>query len=62
MSPAEGVGDGQIEFHIILSPPPPPPPPTSSISLPPDSDMRGGAGLALEEALLIFLHIILSFI
>ena len=29
MSPAEGVGDGQIEFHIILSPPPPPPPPTS---------------------------------
>ena len=27
MSPAEGVGDGPIEFHIIPSPSPPPSPP-----------------------------------
>ena len=26
MSPAEGVGDGLIEFHIIPSPSPSPPP------------------------------------
>ena len=39
MSPAEGVGDGLIEFHIILSPSPPPPtsPPPSPPSLPPPS-------------------------
>ena len=45
MSPAEGVGDGLIEFHIILSPSPPPPtsPPPLPPPLPPHILILGGS-------------------
>ena len=50
MSPAEGVGDGLIEFHIILSPSPPPP--TSPPPLPLHILILGGS-----DQQSVFLHI-----
>ena len=54
MSPAEGVGDGLIEFHIILSPSPPPPtfPPPSPPSLPAHILILGGSVVHIA----VFLH------
>ena len=59
MSPAEGVGDGLIEFHIILSPSPPPPtsPPPLPPPLPPHILILGGSDQqSVVHITTVFLH------